>query len=114
MHGLMFVYIYNLLQFVQKDEFVAVLNKRMMEVKSVFVQEKDIFKKLELVDWIQKLGLANHFQKEINGFLESLAVHVKTSTFNLSSEHLHLSALSFRLLRNHGYAVLPGNKAFSL
>ncbi|KAK7341145.1 hypothetical protein VNO80_24070 [Phaseolus coccineus] len=90
-----------------KDEFATLLNKRMLEVKSLFLQEEDILKKLKLVDWIQKLGLANHFQTEINGFLESIAVYVKTSNLNLSSEHLHVSALCFRLLRNHGYAVLP-------
>jgi len=85
-----------------------------MEVKNLFLQENDILKQLELVDWIQKLGLANHFRKEINGFLESITVYVKTSNLNPSTEHLHVSALCFRLLRNHGYAVLPGNKAFSL
>ncbi|WVZ03401.1 hypothetical protein V8G54_024207 [Vigna mungo] len=82
-----------------KEEFVMVLNKLVMEVKSLFAQETSILKQLELVDWIQKLGLANYFQKEINGFLESI---------NLSEEQdLHVSALCFRLLRNHGYAVLP-------
>jgi len=91
------------------------LNKRVMEVKSVFAQETDILKQLELVDWIQKLGLANHFQKEINGFLESILAYVKTSNVNLNTQQdLHVSALCFRLLRNHGYAVLPGNTVFSL
>ncbi|QCD88946.1 isoprene synthase [Vigna unguiculata] len=84
------------------------LNKRVMEVKSVFAQETNILKQLELVDWIQKLGLANHFQKEINGFLESILAYVKTSNVNLNTQQdLHVSALCFRLLRNHGYAVLP-------
>ncbi|XP_027911955.1 alpha-farnesene synthase-like [Vigna unguiculata] len=91
-----------------KEEFVMLLNKRVMEVKSVFAQETDILKQLELVDWIQKLGLANHFQKEINGFLESILAYVKTSNVNLNTQQdLHVSALCFRLLRNHGYAVLP-------
>ncbi|KOM51223.1 hypothetical protein LR48_Vigan08g205000 [Vigna angularis] len=91
-----------------KEEFVMVLNKLVMEVKSLFARETNILKQLELVDWIQKLGLANHFQKEINGFLESIHAYVKTSHVNTSEEQdLHVSALCFRLLRNHGYAVLP-------
>lgn len=99
-------YSYFVARFPQKEEFVMVLNKLVMEVKSLFAQETNILEQLELVDWIQKLGLANHFQKEINGFLESI---------NPSEEQdLQVSALCFRLLRNHGFAVLPGNRVFSL
>ncbi|TKY66723.1 (E,E)-alpha-farnesene synthase [Spatholobus suberectus] len=84
------------------------LNKRVMEVKGLFVQEAGVLKKLELVDWIQKLGLVNYFQKEINEFLESLLVYVKNRHINPSVEqNLHVSALCFRLLRQHGYPVLP-------
>ncbi|CAJ1934183.1 unnamed protein product [Sphenostylis stenocarpa] len=98
----------------QKEGSVMLLNKHVMEVKSLFVEETSILKKLELVDWIQKLGLANHFQNEINGFLESILVYVKSSNINPSSEqNLHVPALCFRLLRNHRYAVLPGNSSLS-
>lgn len=86
------------------------LNKRVTEVKGLFVQEASVLQKLELADWIQKLGLANYFQKDINEFLESILVYVKNSNINPSIEHsLHVSALCFRLLRQHGYPVLPGN-----
>ncbi|TKY67947.1 Alpha-farnesene synthase [Spatholobus suberectus] len=91
-----------------KEEFVMQLNKRVMEVKGLFVEEAGVLKKLELVDWIQKLGLANYFQKEINDFLESILAYVKNSHINPSVEqNLHVSALCFRLLRQHGYPVLP-------
>lgn len=86
------------------------LNKQVIEVKGLFVQELGVLQKLELVDWIQKLGLANHFQEEINEFLETIFVSVKNRN-NIASvlENLHESALCFKLLRQHGYEVLPGN-----
>ncbi|KAG4972229.1 hypothetical protein JHK82_037897 [Glycine max] len=91
-----------------EEEFVMQLNKRVTEVKGLFVQEASVLQKLELADWIQKLGLANYFQKDINEFLESILVYVKNSNINPSIEHsLHVSALCFRLLRQHGYPVLP-------
>nr|KYP67975.1 hypothetical protein KK1_021592 [Cajanus cajan] len=92
----------------QKEEFVIQLNQLVMEVKGLFVQETCLLKKLELVDWIQKLGLTNYFQKEINEFLESILVYVQNGNINPNVEqNLHVSALCFRLLRQHGYPVLP-------
>lgn len=94
----------------QKEEFRMQLNKQVIEVKGLFVQELGVLQKLELVDWIQKLGLANHFQEEINEFLETIFVSVKNRN-NIASvlENLRESALRFKLLRQHGYEVLPGN-----
>ncbi|KAK7312118.1 hypothetical protein VNO77_35726 [Canavalia gladiata] len=87
-----------------KEEFVMLLNKRVVEVKGLFNHEMSISQKLELVNWIEKLGLANHFQKEINEFLEYAFVYVKNPS---EEENLHLFALCFRLLRQHGYKVSP-------
>ncbi|KAK7404261.1 hypothetical protein VNO78_05009 [Psophocarpus tetragonolobus] len=91
-----------------KEEFVKQLYNGVMEVKSLLVEEVDILQKLELFDWIQKLGLANHFQKEINDFLQSVLIYVKSNKMNVGVEqNLHVSALCFRLLRKHGYSVSP-------
>ncbi|XP_027356311.1 alpha-farnesene synthase-like [Abrus precatorius] len=91
-----------------KEEFVMLLNKQVTELRSLLVQETSVLQKLQLVDWIQKLGLANHFLKEIDEFLESLFVYVKNSNINtVVEESLRVSALCFRLLRQHGYEVLP-------
>ncbi|KAL2329308.1 hypothetical protein Fmac_022735 [Flemingia macrophylla] len=90
-----------------EEEYFMQLTKLMMEVKHLFVQEASVLKKLELADWIQKLGLANYFQKEIKEFLESILVRVQNRNINPSVEqNLHVSALSFKLLRQHGYPVL--------
>ncbi|OIW05559.1 hypothetical protein TanjilG_23345 [Lupinus angustifolius] len=78
------------------------LVRLLIEVKGIFVEKSEVLQKLELVDWIQKLGVANYFEKEVNEFLE-------TTTFKNPSaqESLHVPALSFRLLRQHGYKVSP-------
>ncbi|KAK7263936.1 hypothetical protein RJT34_31535 [Clitoria ternatea] len=91
-----------------KEEFLVKLNQQVIEVKGLFVQEVDVLQKLELVDWIQKLGLASHFQMEIDDIVESIFVYVKNNNLNHSvEENSGASALCFRLLRQHGYKVLP-------
>ncbi|XP_019451533.1 PREDICTED: alpha-farnesene synthase-like [Lupinus angustifolius] len=85
-----------------KEESAMQLVRLLIEVKGIFVEKSEVLQKLELVDWIQKLGVANYFEKEVNEFLE-------TTTFKNPSaqESLHVPALSFRLLRQHGYKVSP-------
>lgn len=95
--------------FTQKEEFGVQLDKRVIKVKDLFVQETSVLQKLELVDWIQKLGLANHFHKEVNEFLETIFASVKNCNNPSVKENLHAATLCFRLLREHGYKVLPGN-----
>lgn len=82
------------------------LKKRVIKVRGLFAQEMDVLQRLELVDWIQRLGLANYFQKEINDAL----VSTKNSNNFGTQDNLHGSALCFRLLRQHGYKVLPASK----
>ncbi|KAJ7964209.1 Beta-ocimene synthase [Quillaja saponaria] len=59
--------------------------------------------KLELIDDIQRLGLAYLFEEEIT---EALDRFVSQETSNGTTEKsLHATALRFRLLREHGYDV---------
>jgi hypothetical protein len=85
----------------QKEEYAMQLNKWVVEVKCHFVQEFDVLQKLELVDWIHKLGLASHFEKEIDDFLQTIF----TSAQNFNKFSVHMSTLCFKLLRLHGYHV---------
>lgn len=94
---------------VQEEEYIMQLNKQVIEIRGRFVQESEILKKLELVDWIQKLGLTNHFGKEINEFLDTISISIKNNKNPSMQENVHASALCFRLLRQHGYEVFPGN-----
>lgn len=79
----------------------------MIEVKFIFAQDLDFMQKIELVDWIQKLGLSNHFEKEIDEFLQTIFVSAQTINKLSEQENMHVSTLCFRLLRQHGYDVFP-------
>ena len=60
---------------------------------------------LELIDEIQRLGLTYKFEKDIFKALE------KTISLDENEKHisgLHATALSFRLLRQHGFEVSQG------
>ncbi|CAI8596204.1 unnamed protein product [Vicia faba] len=97
-----------------KEEYAMQLNKCVIEVKCIFVQELDVMQKSELVDWIQKLGLANHFEKEIDDFLQT--IFLSAQNFNKFSvqQNFHVSTLCFRLLRQHGYNIFPADMLSNL
>ena len=64
--------------------------------------------KLTLIDAIQQLGIAYHFNKEIEEVLEQV---YKTCQQDYADDdkNLYIVALQFRLLRQQGYNVLSGN-----
>ncbi|XP_019171495.1 PREDICTED: (-)-alpha-terpineol synthase-like [Ipomoea nil] len=90
-------------------------SKRAAELKEgvrKMVEEKmDPLEKLELVDLLQRLGLAQpkirpwgvsyHFEDEIQHVLE----HIYTSCYYNGDQDLYATALQFRLLRQHGYKL---------
>ncbi|VVA41472.1 PREDICTED: (-)-germacrene D synthase [Prunus dulcis] len=65
----------------------------------------DFAHKLELIDAIQRLGVAYHFEREIEEALER--IHGTTCHDHYDGD-LHSVALGFRLLRQHGYNVSCG------
>ncbi|KAH7861328.1 hypothetical protein Vadar_024621 [Vaccinium darrowii] len=62
---------------------------------------------LELIDAIQRLGVAYHFETEIEQALHHIyETYHQSDQENMNNyEDLHLMALSFRLLRQEGYPV---------
>ena len=81
---------------------------RMMVIASV----QNPLVKLNLVDSIQRLGVSYHFEDEIDQFLEHMYVSYNNSLLFSSNDSqdddLHISALLFRLLRQHGYRISCG------
>ncbi|KAI4356262.1 hypothetical protein L6164_000295 [Bauhinia variegata] len=63
-----------------------------------------LFTKLELIDDIQRLGLSYHFEKEIRDALHRF-VSLERCHGTTNYRSLHEAALTFRLLRQHGYDV---------
>ncbi|PRQ44006.1 putative (-)-alpha-pinene synthase [Rosa chinensis] len=72
--------------------------------KEVFTDAADDFShQLKLVDAIQRLGVAYHFETEIEQALER--IHATYQDINDDDGDLFNVALRFRLLRRHGYNV---------
>lgn len=61
---------------------------------------------LKLIDSIQRLGLAYHFEREIE---EALKAVYQTYTLVDDNDHLTTVSLLFRLLRQEGYHIPSGN-----
>jgi isoprene synthase len=68
-------------------------------------ENADLLETLELIDDVQRLGLGYRFEKDITRVLENFA----SGCYNERVEKsLHATALSFRLLRQHGFEVSQG------
>ncbi|XP_050381966.1 tricyclene synthase EBOS, chloroplastic-like [Argentina anserina] len=59
---------------------------------------------LEVIDDIQRLGLGHRFEGSITGALDKIMKNLDQIT-DKDTPSLHLTALSFRLLRQHGFTV---------
>ena len=58
---------------------------------------------LELIDTIERLGVAYHLEKEIDGTLQQL------HAIPHDQEDLYHVSLRFRILRQHGFQASSGN-----
>ncbi|XP_028802769.1 tricyclene synthase TPS4, chloroplastic-like [Neltuma alba] len=63
--------------------------------------------KLELIDDVQRLGLGYRFHNEIKHALDCYVSWEQSRPQTKQHTSLHAAALSFRLLRDHGYDVSP-------
>ncbi|MCE0482203.1 hypothetical protein HAX54_040704 [Datura stramonium] len=65
---------------------------------------RELAKTLNLIDVIERLGIAYHFEKEINDILKQ--IYNENSNFEGDDYNdLCTCALQFRLLRQHGYTI---------
>ncbi|NP_001310649.1 alpha-farnesene synthase [Ricinus communis] len=74
------------------------------DAKHLFIEAVDLQGKLELVDCIIKVGLASHFKDEIKKALDTIASSIKNDKSD-AIKNRYVTALCFRLLRQHGYEV---------
>ncbi|KDP35332.1 hypothetical protein JCGZ_09491 [Jatropha curcas] len=79
------------------------INKLKEEVRVMLNQPINTLDKLELIDTLQRLGLAYHFEDEIKRQL--MGIYNRRCADVSGTEGLHAIALEFRLLRQHGYTI---------
>nr|AIS39008.1 terpene synthase 7 [Salvia miltiorrhiza] len=93
-------YIQSLASLYTGEKYVAEAEKLKNLVKIMIDETEDELDQLELIDSLQRLGLCNHFEDRIAKKLDSIYEAEKCM-----EEDLHVTALKFRLLRQHGYHV---------
>lgn len=76
------------------------------EVKKLLLAANDPFKELDLVDKIQQLGVGYHYEVEIEELLQRACHYEK-----FDQADLYHTSLRFRLLRQAGFYVSPGNNS---
>ena len=69
-------------------------------------QEVELLPKLRVIDRVQRLGVAYHFDNEISAILNSVSMERRDID---RMDDVRLMTLSFRLLRQNNYPVSPGN-----
>ena len=74
------------------------------EVRMMLCKVENQLDQLELIDVLQRLGVAYHFKNEIRNILDNI--------YNMDNskkqKNLYATALQFRLLRQHGYDISTG------
>ncbi|KAH7655620.1 Germacradienol synthase protein, partial [Dioscorea alata] len=80
-------------------------------VKDVKILLKDakgsMREEMQLIDALQRLGVAYHFEQEINEALCFINTTSSSAHHSYCDDDLHFVALRFRLLRQHHYYVPP-------
>ncbi|KAL8091731.1 beta-bisabolene synthase-like [Apium graveolens] len=84
-----------------EKKYTTLVDELKDDVKRLIHAETDVLAKLELLDSVQRLGLNYQFQKDIKQAIDVIYSADET----LLGDDLHFTALWFRILREHGFAV---------
>ncbi|WCJ37095.1 Myrcene synthase chloroplastic [Euphorbia peplus] len=88
------------------EEYTAKQKELKAEVKMMLEKERNHLNKLEMIATLQRLGVAYHFEDEIDEFLRRIYCE-NILNKNTKEDDIYTTALQFRLLRQEGYNVSP-------
>ncbi|KAF2292136.1 hypothetical protein GH714_014045 [Hevea brasiliensis] len=90
-----------------QDEMHRDKAKKLEEEIRCMIENEDgrVINILEMIDDIQRLGLGHRFENDIQRILDEIQ-YLKQKGHCKSQKSLHATALTFRLLRQHGYEGL--------
>ncbi|KAI5604244.1 hypothetical protein BDE02_01G275300 [Populus trichocarpa] len=86
------------------EPYTGQANKLKETVRDMLEKPLDAVYQLELIDNLQRLGVAYHFELEIKSILESRWNDYKKDNREMKQD-LYATSVEFRLLRQHGYNV---------
>ncbi|KAF5943684.1 hypothetical protein HYC85_017761 [Camellia sinensis] len=89
-----------------EEECKRQVEKLKEDVMCMFIEAVDLVAKLEFIDSIEKLGLANLFEVEIKEALDTIVAF--KNNHPITEEGIYANALFFRILRQHGFNVSQG------
>ncbi|XP_065877162.1 (-)-germacrene D synthase-like [Euphorbia lathyris] len=89
-------------QLLVKDD-ISRHEKLKQEVTSMLKGCPKVPETLEMIDAIQRLGIQYHFETQIDEILRNMMDEILC----LDDDDLYLISLKFRLLRQHGYNMIP-------
>ncbi|VAH40853.1 unnamed protein product [Triticum turgidum subsp. durum] len=89
-------------QYLAMKEKAGIKKERVRKIILAAGSSSDLSMKLELVDTLQRTGVAYHFGEEIQELLHGMQVDEQSF-----GDDLHITASRFYLLRKHGYNVSP-------
>ncbi|MED6119406.1 hypothetical protein PIB30_011471 [Stylosanthes scabra] len=72
--------------------------------KTILSKVENDVDKLDLIDVMQRLGVAYHFKSEIRNILDT----IHNMNYSKNNKTLHATALKFRILRHNGYHISAG------
>ncbi|XP_065002377.1 monoterpene synthase 8, chloroplastic [Musa acuminata AAA Group] len=90
-----------------EEDTATRMEKLTEDVKLLIYMKKGIEEQLQLIDHLQQLGVAYHFKEDIKDALWTIYGSMEEVSM-LLKDNLHATALMFRLLREHGFAVSEG------
>ena len=88
----------------QDESYIKQSSVLKEEVRMMLCKVANYLDQLELIDILQRLGVAYHFKDEIRNILDNI---YSMETFK-RKKNLYATALQFRLLRQHGYDISTG------
>lgn len=86
-------------------EKLEVKNENVRRILLDAAASNDLTRRLDLIDTLERLGVAYHYRKEIDEML-----HTVYNDKHGGSEDLYVTSLRFYLLRKHGYTISSGKK----
>ena len=77
------------------------------EVKMMLERLEKPLDQLEMIHLLQRLGISNGFEDEIERLLNSMYCNYNMDD-EWKKENLYATALEFKILRQHGYSIPQG------
>ncbi|KAJ9139583.1 hypothetical protein P3X46_030307 [Hevea brasiliensis] len=87
------------------EPYTTRVNKLKEEVKMMLERATNPLDQLEIIDTLERFGVAYHYEDQTGTKLKSIYDNIIDKQRLKQEPHLYATALQFRLLRKHGYNV---------